>query len=294
MAMTDSLGTEEYWGPEPLSGIWNFAGIQRDPGVKDLSSTSPQVQALINSGAINRMDRTWQNETGEGRYIYDSVNWGDPSLPKMGPGTTNINWTPIGSPEEAQNGLINPSMVYHDPNYGWLTPSSNHKVNQKNWYDLIGPLAMSAITLGAGAIAAGAAGAGTLAGGLGAGAAGEVMGGSAIAGGLTSTPWYIPAGMSVAKQVGGGDPSLLGVGTSLLPGLSEFGIPSSLLAGAGAASGLASSLGSRNYSPPQSAYNPALFGDMGSVAAVNDGSSQRVATALAPNAYSNSYNQVTT
>ncbi len=284
--MTDSLGGMTDFGPAPYSSIWNYAGIQRDPNVVPMYSNSPQVQALIDRGSIKREDRLWQNESGEGRYIFDSVDWTDPSLPVMGaPGTQGkFNWVPTANDT---SGLVDPALIYNDPNYGQLTPSFNLKVDRKDWMDLLGPLAVGAITLGAGAIASGAIGAGI---GAGAAAAGE----------LTSVPWYISSGLSAAKQIGSGHPSLAGLGMAALPGLSDFGIPSELLSGASLASGIYGAT-QKSAAPataitPKPFYDPTAFGDMGSMAspsAVSDGS-QRVATAVAPDAYGNSYNSVTT
>jgi hypothetical protein len=182
---------------------------------------------------------------------------------------------PAGTPDT----LIDPSMVYEDPNYGLLTPTFNQKVNRSNWLDLLGPLVMGAITFGAGALAGGA---------------GAV--GAAAAGTASSAPWYMSSGLSIARQLGSGKPSALGIGTSLIPGLSEFGIPKDILSGVSLAGNALKATQSSSAPTPRPFYNPSLFGDMGSVAntpAVSDGS-QRVATAVAPDAYGNSYNQVIT
>lgn len=274
----DSLGNKSNFGSAPYADLWNFNSIMRDPGAAPLTSFSPQVQALIDKGTISRSDRSGINESGEFRIIQDTVDWSDPTLPKVGPpgANTKFNWVPLDAGDTERKGLLDPTLVYNDPNYGQLTPAYNLKVDRSDWMDLIGPLAMAAITFGAGALAGGAA-----------------VAGSAAAGTASSVPWYINSGLSVARQVGSGNPSALGIGSALLPGLSEFGIPKEVLSGASLAT---SAFKSNNASSPtpRPFYDPSLFGDMGSMAnspAVSDGS-QRVATAVAPDAYGNSYNQV--
>lgn len=269
------------FGSAPYADIWNFADVTRAP-TDPFASASPAIQALIDKGVITRTDRTFQNESGEGRYTYDTVNWGDPSLPRMGPSNSgSFNWIPV-----AGRKLIDSNMVYNDPNYGPLTPVFNEK-NERSWLDLIGPLAMGAITLGAGAIASGAMlGGASLGGGL--------ATAGATTGALTSVPWYVSSGLSVARQVGSGNVNPVGIGTALLPGASEFGIPNELITGTKLALGASQAMQSRNSTPPASDYNPSLFGDLNSMAQVNNNDSQRVATSIAPDAYNNSYNQVVT
>jgi hypothetical protein len=299
---------KKYYGPEPYADYWNYGGQYRDPSYDALgllSSPSPQVQALIDQGVISRTRHQGNNEGGQFDYFTDDFNAFHPGaavMPKGGAPNTNFNWMPIGAdPQSARDRLIDPAMVYHDPNYGWLTPTFNDKSNKGDWMDLIGPLIMSVVTLGAGALPAfGAAGAAATAV---TGAA--AMGGSTAAsiasglGSFASTPWYISAGLSAAKQIGGGNPTALGLATTALPGLSEFGIPSELVTAAKVGAGVYGATQGGQQSQPF--YDPTAFGNMGNMTdtgygntpAASDGT-QRVATSIAPDAYGNSYNQVIT
>lgn len=322
------------FGQYPYADILNFKGQYRDADAAFYGMT-PEVQKLMDEGAIKRNVMQGINESGEFDYVQDDWNLQNPAwnnLPKSTLPTVQGGWSPLAQGGNRGYNLLDPSMIHVDPNYGEYTPTRNVRPPGFDWHDLIGPIAMAAITFGASAIGSAAAAAGTAAAGA------AQMGGStaaSIAGGLgggaattaSTVPWYINLGMSVARQVGGGNPTALGIGTSLIPGLQEFGIPTWATGAAQSAASFWNQ--SQNGGPTQqeqqapisaapasTMYNPAAYGNMGvfgdmaayggfgtengggfnvegSMPAVGDGS-QRVATAIAPGAYANSYNQINT
>lgn len=269
--------------PAPLGGIFNYLGMGTyDSGPP--TSSDPAIQALINSGAITT-EQAQQAQSG----INESGTFNTPASYSY-----NVDWSKLPTTQYGNVSLVrpvgqmgfklrNPNLQYNDPNYGLITPTTNtiDPSSQRNFYDMIGPLAMTLVLGGAGLAAAGGVGAGAapLAGGLGPGAAGEVMGGVPIGSGMaTSMPWYAKLGMQLAQMGTRGTPATA-VST-------DMGIPSSMTQPA-------ATTAAQQPSPlATGGYDPTAFGDMNLVAPAPSDGSQYVATASAPDAYNNSYNQV--
>lgn len=248
-----------------LQDVFRYDQTQAAPG--DMStmfgyySQTPDaiIQGLIDQGVISQIVQEYSNEGGAGTMATNQVDWS--RLPERGvPGLLPEGqwWVPALS----QDNLINKDMVYNDPNYGMLSSSSNQKVNQRDLYDLIGPIFAAALTMGAG----------SLAGGL--GAATAVAGDAYLPGalygaagaGATSTPWYLSTGLNVAKQLGEEKPQKP-TPAPTYPGTS---IPFDFM--------------------------PNMYGNASGTPPTAPTGNAPVATGLVPNAYENSYglNQVVT
>jgi hypothetical protein len=114
--------------------------------------------------------------------------------------------------------LIDPNLRYEDPNYGWITPSTNVKNAGLSWIDIVGP----ALTLGFAGI-----GSGLIAGGIGSLGAG--------AGDIASLGGTFGAGAdaaATAAAIGGGAGAAAGGagaagGESYLSGLLDAGLTGS-------------------------------------------------------------------
>ncbi len=248
-----------------LSQIWQYYMRASTPE----APPDAAIQSLMDKGVISNTNTDWNNFWGLGHPGEAVPYYVDPKgLPTTKYGDiTSIRQ--VGGPFD----LRDESIQYDDPNYGKITPSQNtiDPSSQKNWMDYIGPLAVGLATAG--------------------------LGGAGL-------PWYASAGLSAAKMAGSGTFNPLALGMSALPGLSELGIPKEVLNGislANSAKGLYSAVTpqaknviQQQQPAPTSAvsdlgYNPAEYGNMGSMAALSDGS-QHVATGVAPDAYANSYN----
>lgn len=121
-----------------------------------------QLQAVIDAGLVVPQTHSYSNESGAGTTTSYNVDWS--KMPAIGPpglGNKQGNWMPADPSR-----LINPKLVYNDPNYGLITPTYNDKANQDTgWGKYVGP---------------------------------AVMGVAALAG----APWYLTAGLQAAKTIG--------------------------------------------------------------------------------------------
>lgn len=218
------------------------------------------IQDLIDQGIISQIVQEYSNESGAGTIATNQVDWS--RLPERGkPGLLPQGqwWVPALS----QDNLINPGMIYNDPNYGMLTSSSNLKANQRNWMDWLGPAFAAALTMGAG----------SLAGGLGAmtAVAGDAfLPGALYGAGAASTPWYLSTGLNVAKQLGADKPEA--PKPQPVPTHPGTSIPFD--------------------------YMPNMFGNASGTPTAAPTGNAPVATGIVPNAYENSnnygFNQVVT
>ncbi len=249
----------------PLANLFNYAYMHRpDP----LSTTDPAIQGLIDAGILTQQEispaRTISGEGGIQEVAPDYFYSADPTrLPKTKYGdVTEVRPSQFGDFK-----LKNENIKYDDPNYGSITPTLNtiDPSSQKNIYDLIGPIMAAVLTAGAGApwwLAAGLSGAKFL-GGL----------GEDPYTGTTSNAGAIPATGAAANPLA--DPEFFGHGlpepamdTTLPQATTAPGIP--------------------EVPNIPGNFSPDLFGDFGSMIAPSDGSAM-VASSVAPGAYDNSY-----
>lgn len=156
------------------------------------------TQALIDAGYLTGYQTGGEGDPSQSGTVFQL----GPNAPKTQYGDATL--------ARAANGaftLKNPSLQYNDPNYGQITTTANtiDPSSQRNIYDLIGPLAMSAILGGAGAGLFGAVGAGQGLALSGANAVsgflkgGGLSGVGSFLGGMTGLP-----GGSLLGSIGGG------------------------------------------------------------------------------------------
>ena len=156
------------------------------------------TQALIDAGYLTGYQTGGEGDSSQSGTVFQL----GPNAPKTQYGDATL--------ARAANGaftLKNPSLQYNDPNYGQITTTANtiDPSSQRNIYDLIGPLAMSAILGGAGAGLFGVVGAGEGAALSGANAVsgflkgGGLSGVGSFLGGMTGLP-----GGSLLGSIGGG------------------------------------------------------------------------------------------
>lgn len=256
--------------PAPLQTVLSDY-FMRAPTDATLNTTDPNIQALMNSGAISASNADWSNFWQMGHPGETNPYFVDPTKLPSTPYGDITSIRAVDSSGQVPGGfkMINPSMVYNDPNYGMITSGKNtiDPSSQRNWYDMIGPLAMSAVLMGAGSLPA--FGGATLA------TAGETA---------TSLPWYSKLGMSLAKMATSG----------IKPISTDLGIPAAMQQGATGTQATTQSATQAQPLPPlvTGGYDATLYGDMNAVAPATSDGSQYVSTAVAPDAYNNSYNQV--
>lgn len=261
----------QLFGAAPLHDVFNYneqqatggsrtADLEGGGGNTDIyglpPTNSPEIQRLIDSGAISQTNQNYSNEGGSGTLSTSHVDWSQ--LPTRGPPGSPYDWAPFHD----TGPLYNPYAIYKDPNYGALTPRVNIRPDHySSWENYIGPVFAAALTLGASAVAgpafAGVAGL-TRAIPAAAGAAGSYL--STDEPNAQAVAWHTQMGnlaskVTTAKPVAGADEA------------------------------------SQEQQLPADGYTPENFGNMGSLPAMSDGS-QQVATSVAPNAYDNSYNNV--
>lgn len=133
------------------ASIWDY--FMRTPN----AGTTPDatIQGLMNQGAISSTNQQWNDFWQMGHPGEANPYFVDPTqLPQTQYGDITMV-RPIDQPSgQAVGGfkLRNPGLQYNDPFYGQITPTGNtiDPSKQRDFYDMIGPLAMSAILGGAG------------------------------------------------------------------------------------------------------------------------------------------------
>lgn len=262
---------------------WNLYGV--DPSTV---TPTPDQQAAIDAGLVNKVDREYSNEGGGGSMPAYDVQWD--KLPQMGPHTdtpANTIWTPHNPANTAY-------ATYNDPNYGLIDLVRDQAPNDKSM-DILRSLAIAAAVGPAAAAlapaAAGALGYGAGQVGAGSGLAAEALGAESLtAGGLTTWP---------STLIGGAIRALPRAAGMFTEAPSSGYTPAAWHEALGA---MASSVTAPKAAPQadpntpvaaEPGYFPDQYGNMGSFPAYNDNSSAPVATAVSPDAYSNSYNSIT-
>ena len=181
------------------------------------------TQALIDAGYLTGYQTGGEGDPSQSSTVFQL----GPNAPK-----TQYGDATMARASDGAFTLINPKNQYADPNYGNITSTANtiDPSKQRNIYDLIGPLAMSAVLGGAGAGLFGAAGLG--AGGVASTAAGAaeglsgidaLLGGQALTGGSLAqgSAYGLASGVqNLLKSGGSGAGGFLG---SLLGGYT--GVP---------------------------------------------------------------------
>lgn len=168
---------------------------------RDLASANPEVQKLIDSGAISNNNEKWNEFWKIGHPNEDPVTFVDPdALPRTAFGGSIVD---VRQPGAGGFKTLNSKLVIDDPNYGLISPLFNELDPgfQKNIYDMIG----SAYT--------------------------------AILGGVIGLPSIASIGLGGVKQIGGltsgteanpqeqyqhGVANLRGANSNVLDGVDEF------------------------------------------------------------------------
>ncbi len=256
----------QYMGNTP-DNVRTGADLEGGGGTQNraagLTGTNPLMQSLIDNGTIGQTQQTYSNESGSGTLAQNNVDFTKGTLPTMGPAGVTLPSGQHWISAEGAN-LINPSMVYDDPNYGKITTSVNDKINQTNGYDMIGPIFAALLTAGAGWAAAPAiagaelgAGAGAAGAGWGAGVGGTALSGAAgsALGTAGQALMQLP---NAARSLGsgGGYGGILGLLGGLAGGATGIPLGSTLGKLAGSYAGSALTPKSATASPSSSLSTP--------------------------------------
>ena len=254
------------------------------------TAPDPATQALIDAGYLTRNVGSYyggggDSGTGPAYDVSYATTSKAPTSQYGALGTFRGYDVPSGKASGWD--MRNSNLWYNDPNYGPITPLSNtvDPALQKNWMDYMGPLVMAAVTAGAGSLPAFGVEAGMAAAGA-AGAAGAAT--------SSTIPWYVNALMSGAKVAGGMmNPLSPNVAQSVSTVNKQLAMPTAAQPAATptAAPAAQAPMDQASATAEQFGYSPALYGNMGSMAGLSDGT-QMVAGSIAPDAYSNSYTQV--
>jgi hypothetical protein len=147
--LREALGFEGQNDVDMMSPSRISAGGGSDGGQGDRIQPSPALQRMIDAGQVSYGNLQNHDPSAQDAMGY-WVNWD--KLPKSPFGSAGAGLS--GYDPSMKPGLFNTNMVTKDPNYGWVTPTSNvdHELHGMDSliYNAAPALAIGAMTMGAG------------------------------------------------------------------------------------------------------------------------------------------------